>query len=187
MVRFLLLCLPFLQVKKGLLLYRDKGAKMATSYSVGHGVRRRAGNTPSSYTEAAGKSMKRTNQTHEEAMADAAAMGSPRATMSSNPMAVSSDATMSSVDELNAGQLQGAVMPKKNVQAGDPTGMGTKVNRTNIPYNEKLGASYRVSVPFTPTIDPAAGPTMQSARIVPSIQGRENPNFESGIQGASSF
>jgi hypothetical protein len=107
--------------------------------------------------------------------------------MSANPMEVSADATMSSVDELNQGQLQGAVMPKKNTQAGDPTGMGTKQNRTNVPYNEKLGASYRVTVPFTPTIDPAAGPTMQSARIVPSISGRENPNFESGIQGAQNF
>lgn len=179
--------MPFLQAKKGLLLYRDKGAKMATSYSVGHGVRRRAGNTPSSYTEAAGKSMTRKYQTSDEAMADAKAIGSPRATMGTDPMMVSPEATMSSVDEMNAGQLQGAVMPKKNVQAGDPTGMGTKVNRTNIPYNEKLGASYRVSVPFTPTIDPAAGPTMQSARVVPSISGRENPNFESGIQGASSY
>lgn len=158
---------------------------MATSYSVGHGVRRRAGNTPSSYTEAAGKSMSRSHPTSDEAMSAAAAAGSPRASMSMNAGAVSADATMSSVDELNPGQLQGALMPKKNVQAGDPTGMGTKVNRTNVPYGEKLGASYRVSVPFTPTIDPAAGPTMQSARIVPSIQGRENPNFESGIQGAS--
>lgn len=160
---------------------------MATSYSVGHGIRRRGGNTNSSYTEAAGKSMTRKNQTSDEAMANAAAMGSPRVSMSLNPMEVSPDATMGSVDEMNQGQLKGAVMPKKNVQAGDPTGMGTKVNRANVPYNEKLGASYRVSIPFTPTIDPAAGPTMQSARIVPSISGRENPNFESGIQGASNF
>ena len=159
---------------------------MATSYSVGHGMRRRAGDTPSSYTEAAGKSMTRKHQTSDEAMEDAKSMGSPRATMG-DPAAISPEATMSSVDEMNAGQLQGAVMPKKNVQASDPTGMGTKVNRVNVPYGEKLGASYRVSVPFTPTIDPAAGPTMQSARIVPSISGRENPNFESGIQGASSF
>jgi hypothetical protein len=158
---------------------------MATSYSVGHGQRRRAGNINSSYTEAAGKSMTRNHKTSDEAMVDAAAIGSPRATMASKPTDVSADATMSSVDELNQGQLQGAVMPKKGVQAGDPTGMGTKQNRVNVPYNEKLGASYRVSVPFTPTIDPAAGPTMQSARVIPSIQGRTNPNFESGIQGAS--
>jgi hypothetical protein len=168
--------LPLLQHKKGLLLYRDKGAIMATNYSVGHGQRRRGGNTKSSYTEAAGKSMTRNHQTHDEAMADAAAMGSPRATMGMDAYAVSADPA-----------LVGTQVPKKNIQAGDPTGMGTKVNKTNVLYNEKLGASYRVSVPSTPTIDPAAGPTMQSARVVPSISGRENANFESGIQGASSY
>lgn len=149
---------------------------MATSYSVGHGVRRRAGNTKSSYTEAAGKSMTRNHQTHDEAMTDAASAGSARATMGMDAYSVSA-----------APALTGTPVPKKNLQAGDPTGMGTKVNKTNIPYNEKLGASYRVSASYTPTIDPAAGPTMQSARIVPSISGRENPNFESGIQGASSY
>ena len=174
MVRFPQLCLPFLQAKKGLLLYRDKGAKMATNYSVGHAMRRRGGNTKSSYTEAAGKSMARKHQTTDEAMMDAKALGSPRATMGMDAYQV--DASPA---------LVGTQVPKKNVQAGDPNGMGTKVNRTNVPYNEKLGAKYKVSVPFTPVIDPAAGPTMQSARIVPSISGRENPNFESGIQGSS--
>jgi len=149
---------------------------MATKYSVGHGQRRRAGNTKSSYTEAAGKSMARKHATTDEAMSQAAGMGSPRATMGMDAYNVSA-----------APALVGTQMPKKNLQAGDPTGMGTKVNHVNIPYNEKLGASYRVTVPFTPTIDPAAGPTMQSARVVPSIAGRENPNFESGIQGASSY
>ena len=159
---------------------------MASWTSMGHGMRRRTG-TPSNHHESAGKSMSRNYPTSDEAMSAAAAAGSPRASMAVNPMAVSADATMSSVDEVNNAQLQGALVPKKNVQAGDPTGMGTKQNRVNVPYNEKLGASYRVSVPFTPTIDPAAGPTMQSARIVPSISGRENPNFESGIQGAQNF
>lgn len=149
---------------------------MATSYSVGHGIRRRGTSTQSSYTEAAGKSMARKHATTDEAMSQAAGMGSPRATMGMDAYSVSA-----------APALTGTPFPKKNVQAGDPTGMGTKVNRVNLPYNEKLGASYRVSVPYTPTIDPAAGPTMQSARVVPSIAGRENPNFESGIQGASSY
>ena len=149
---------------------------MATSYSVGHGMRRRGGSTPSSYTEAAGKSMARNHATTDEAMTQAAAMGSPRATMGMDAYNVSA-----------APALAGTPVPKKNLQAGDPTGMGTKANHANVLYNEKLGASYRVTVPFTPTIDPAAGPTMQSARVVPSISGRENPNFESGIQGASSY
>lgn len=159
---------------------------MASWTSMGHGMRRRTG-APSNHHESTGNSMARSHPTSDEALSAAAAAGSPRASMAVNPMAVSADATLSSVDEVNTAQLQGTLVPKKNVHAGDPTGMGTKVNKTNVPYNEKLGASYRVSVPFTPTIDPAAGPTMQSARIVPSISGRENPNFESGIQGAQNF
>jgi hypothetical protein len=88
---------------------------------------------------------------------------------------------MDSVDEVNPGQFQGTLVPKKNVQAGDPTNPGSKVNRQNI---ERVGAQYRISVPFTPTIDPAAGPTMANARIVASVSGRSNPNFESGMQSA---
>jgi hypothetical protein len=47
---------------------------------------------------------------------------------------------------------------------------------------ERVGATYRVNANMGATIDPAAGATMASARIIPSIQGRQNPNFESGIQ-----
>jgi len=148
---------------------------MANWASMGHGMRRRTG-TPSNHHESAGKSMSRKHATSDEAMSAAATAGSPRATMGMDAYSVNAAPT-----------LEGTLVPKKGVQAGDPTGMGTKVNKANVPYNEKLGASYRVSVPFTPTIDPAAGPTMQSARIVPSISGRENPNFESGIQGAQNF
>jgi hypothetical protein len=60
--------------------------------------------------------------------------------------------------------------------------MGTKVNRENI---ERIGASYHISVPYTPTIDPAAGPTMANARIIPSVAGRANPNFQGGIEASS--
>jgi hypothetical protein len=79
--------------------------------------------------------------------------------------------------------LEGTLVPKKNVQAGDPTGMGTKQNRQNI---EKVGASYRVAPKASfVQIDPAAGPTLANARMIPSIQGRSNPNFDSGIQASS--
>ena len=145
---------------------------MAAWASQGHGMRRRTG-APSNHHESAGKSMNRNHATSDEAMSSAAAAGSPRATMGMDAYQVSEPPAM-----------VGTQVPKKNVQAADPTNPGSKQNRVNI---EKLGASYRVSVPFTPTIDPAAGPTMQSARIVPSVPGRENPNFESGIQGAQNF
>jgi hypothetical protein len=73
-------------------------------------------------------------------------------------------------------------MPRKNTQAADPTGAGSKQNRTNI---ENIGATYRVQPKSTfVQLDPSAGPTMANARIVPSVQGRTNPNFESGIQAS---
>lgn len=135
---------------------------MATRFSVGHGMRRRNG-TPSHPLEAVGNMKNRSHMTHHEAVDAAASVGSPRLPISAVPA------------------LQGTLIPKKNTQAGDPTNPGSKANRQNI---ERIGASYRISVPFTPTIDPAAGPTMANARIIPSVPGR-TPNFGSGIQAAN--
>lgn len=148
---------------------------MANWTDMGHGMRRRAG-APTNHHEAAGKNMARNHKTSDEAHDMAKGMGSARIPMGMDAYQV----TPSQIPT-------GTQIPKKNVQAADPTGMGSKGNRVNVPYNESLGAKYRVSVPFTPTIDPAAGPTMASARVVPSISGRANPNFESGIQGATGF
>lgn len=75
----------------------------------------------------------------------------------------------------------GIMVPRKNTQAADPTA-GGKANRVNV---EKIGATYRVQPKATYVqIDPAAGPTMANARIVPSVQGRISPNFESGNQAS---
>lgn len=127
---------------------------MASWTSLGHAMRRRVG-APSNHLESAGKSMTRNHPTHHEAYEAAAEVGSPRIPMGTAPV------------------LKGTLVPKKNTQAADPANPGSKANRTNI---ERIGATYRVSVPFTPTIDPAAGPTMANARIIPSVQGR-NGNF----------
>lgn len=137
---------------------------MATPYSIGHGMRRRMG-IPSNPLETAGKSMARNHVTHEEAYDAAAQVGSPRIPVSASPV------------------LEGTLVPKKSTQAGDPTA-GGKVNRPNVPYQERNGGQYRITVPFTPTIDPAAGPTMANARIIPSVAGRVNPNFQGGVQAA---
>lgn len=135
---------------------------MATPFSIGHGMRRRNG-TPSSSLEAVGNMRNRTHLTHHEAVDAAAQVGSPRLPISAAPA------------------LQGTLIPKKNTQAGDPTNPGSKANRQNI---ERIGAQYHISVPFTPTIDPAAGPTMANAKIVPSVAGR-TPNFGAGLEAAS--
>lgn len=135
---------------------------MASWASMGHGMRRRTG-APSNHLESAGKSMARNHQTHEEAYDAAAAAGSVRIPI--GPAAV-------------APVEVGTAVPRKNVQAGDPTNPGSKANRANI---ENIGATYRVQPKSTfIQLDPAAGPTMASARVVPSVQGRVLPNFESG-------
>lgn len=141
----------------------------------GHAMRRRE-YAPMSHLEAAGPSAGRDHDTAEEQYTMAKNQNSPRVSVGDNMMDGADEALSSSV----GGSTAGTLVPKKNVQAGDPTA-GGKANRTNVPYNEKLGASYRVSVPFTPTVDPTAGPTMANARIIPSVQGRQNPNFQNAI------
>jgi hypothetical protein len=139
---------------------------MATQYSVGHGMRRRSG-IPSNPLEAAGKSMARMHKTSDEAHSDAAAAGSVRV-----PIGAAAPAPA----------LQGTLVPKKNVQAADPTNPGSKQNRQNI---EVLGATYMVQPKTTfVQLDPAAGPTMANARIIPSVAGRAVPNFESGNEAS---
>lgn len=139
---------------------------MASWSDQGHGMRRRSG-APSNHLESAGKSMARTHQTSDEAYSDAGAAGNVRIPVG---------------NAVTTTDYTGTLVPKKNTQAGDPTS-GGKSNRANI---ERIGASYRIQPKSTfVQIDPAAGPTMANARTIPSIQGRANPNFESGIQNST--
>jgi hypothetical protein len=129
-------------------------------------MRRRSG-IPSSYTEAAGKNMAaRYHNTSEENYEAAAAAGSVRI-----PVGAAKTYTGS----------QGTPVSKKSAK-GDVQ-LGAKVNRTNI---ENIGASYRIQPNVSATVvDPAVGPTMANGRVVPSVQGRVAPNFESGMQASS--
>ena len=152
---------------------------MASWSSLGHGMRRRTG-APSNHLESAGKSMARTHMTSDEAYAAARAAGSTRIPVGGGSLDAS---VYGQMDEINPGQMRGTLMPRKNTQAADPTNPGSKKNRVNV--QEKGGASYRVQPKSTYVeLDPAAGPTMANARTIPSIQGRENPNFESGMQAS---
>ena len=143
---------------------------MAKWTSMGHGMRKRMG-APSNHLEAAGKSMARKNATSDEAYEQSGG-NSARVPMG-----------MDAYEVAAAPALQGTLVGKHNVQAGDPTA-GGKANHANVLYNERLGAAYTVKAAFGATIDPAAGATMANARIVPSVAGRQNPNFESGEQSA---
>jgi len=151
---------------------------MATQYSVGHGMRRRNG-TPSNPLETAGPAMARSHKTSDEHHADAAMAGSHRIAIGQGSPDMSAYGQM---DEINPAQMRGTLMPRNNVQAGDPTNPGSKQNRQNI---EVIGASYRVAPKaMFVQLDPAAGPTMANARIIPSVSGRSNPNFQGGNEAS---
>lgn len=144
---------------------------MATWASTGHAIRRRAG-MPSSHHESAGTSMSRNLPTPEEVLASADHAASPRKYMGFDSAKFSSP---------SADPDQGTLVGRKNVQAGDPTA-GGKANRKNVlagsaVQSEKMGAAYRIKAAFPAPMSPEAGATMANARIVPSVQGRQAPNF----------
>lgn len=149
---------------------------MAKWTDLGHAMRRRMG-APSNHHEAAGNKMDRNHMTPEEVLASAEHANSGRRYMGLDVAKFNNESGTPEV---------GTLMPKKNVQASDPTA-GGKANRSNIPagnaaQSERMGARYRTEVKFAPTIAPEAGPTGQSARVIQSIAGRQNPNFQDGMQ-----
>jgi len=147
---------------------------MASWTSMGHAMRRRMG-APSNHHEEAGKNMARNHMTPEEVISSAEHKNSAR-------RYVGQSVGFSSP---SAAPAKGTLMPKKNTQAADPTA-GGKANRTNMlagdaVASERMGARYRTTVNFAPTIDPAAGPTMANAKTVRSVAGRQAPNFGDGM------
>jgi len=143
---------------------------MASWTSMGHAMRRRMG-APSNHLEAAGKSMTRNHMTPEEIIASAEHANSARRYMGQNSMGVEA-----------VSPERGTPMPRKNTQSADPTA-GGKTNRVNVSagnaaQSERAGAKYRLTASF-PTVDPAAGPTMANAKIIPSVMG-QSANFVGG-------
>ena len=151
---------------------------MATWTSMGHAMRRRMG-APSNHHEAAGKGMSRNNMTPEEVIASAEHANSPRRYMGMDAAQFNNVSGTPSV---------GKLMPKKNTQAADPTA-GGKANKTNVlvgnsAASERMGAQYRVTAKFPAIHSSEAGATMMNAKIIPSVAGRQNPNFQSGTDSA---
>lgn len=150
---------------------------MAKWTDMGAAMRRRIG-APSNHLEAAGDNMARSNMTSDEAHEAAKNANSARVSMGDGPI----DSPLEVLSpEQNAPQ-KGTLIAKKSTQSADPT-YGGKANRVNV--QEKLGATYRVNATYSPQHDAAAGATMANARIVPSVLGRQNPNFQGGIQDSS--
>jgi hypothetical protein len=137
---------------------------MATWTSMGHAMRRRMG-APSNHHEAAGKSMSK-NLTPEQITASGA-----RAYMGSAAGGFTSP---------SATPVAGKLMPKKNTQAADPT-INNKANRQNI---ERKGAQYRITAKMPAPTNVEAGSTMANAKIIPSVMGKQTPNFNNGVDSA---
>lgn len=146
---------------------------MANWASLGHGMRRRSG-LPSNHHEETGEDMGRQHYTADEVSEMAHNAGSARV-----PMGDEAYTGAGQQDELDADQFAGQLVPKNSTQAMDPSNPGSKQNRVNI---ERIGATYRVTASTTHFMDPTLGPTQQGGRIVPSVLGRQNPNFQGGEQ-----
>lgn len=80
----------------------------------------------------------------------------------------------------SANPVAGTLVPKKNVAAGDPAMTGVGI-RSNIPYGERNGASYKTTARYMKPTDPAAGLTQANGRIIsPSIR-RQSDSFGEGV------
>ena len=137
---------------------------MATWTSLGHAMRRRMG-APSSHLESAGKKMSK-DISPEQIVASGA-----RAYMGSDA---------NKFNNVSGTPAVGKLMPKKNTQAADST-IANKVNKQNI---ERKGAQYRITAKMPAQTSPEAGATMMNARTIPSVVGRQNPNFQGGMGDA---
>lgn len=137
---------------------------MATWTSMGHAMRRRMG-APTNHHEATGKSMSK-DLSPEQVIASGA-----RAYMGSAAGGFTSP---------SATPVAGKLIPKKSTQAGDPT-ITDKANRQNV---ERKGAQHRITAKMPAPINIEAAPTMANARIVPSVAGRQAPNFNNGVDSA---
>lgn len=126
---------------------------MAYWAGLGHAIRDRQG-LPSNHLEAMESPVASKYETVDQAAQAHAAAGSAKIPVGLTNLAQPTP--------------RGTRVPRKNTQSADPTA-GGKANRTNI---ERNGAAYRITANIAPSHDPVAGPTMQSARILPSVHGR---------------
>lgn len=149
---------------------------MAVWSGLGHAVRRRMG-LSSSHLESAGKMKNRNIDTPEEVLSSAAQSASPRRYVGMD---------YSGVTNVSAKPLKGKLMPRKNTQAAEPM-YGTKANRKNVSagnaaQSERMGARYTIGAKFPAVHSVEASATMANAKIVPSVSGRQSPDFNYGAK-----
>ena len=105
----------------------------------------------------------------EEALAGMARIGAPRQPMGNQAY------TLNSVP----GTGRATLMPRRNTQAGDPYGMGTKQNRVYGSL-DRNGARHGVSVSYAAPISIEAAATQANGRIIPCCVPRDRVNFDLG-------
>ena len=148
---------------------------MANWSSMGHALRRRMG-IPSSHSESVGTMKNRNIDTPEEVLASAAHASSPRRYVGQD---------LSGVTNVSAKPLKGTLVKKKNTQAGDPT-IANKANRKNVSagsaaQSERMGARYTIGAKFPAVHSAEASATMANAKMIPSVSGRQAPDFNYGM------
>ena len=108
----------------------------------------------------------------DEALAGMARIGAPR-----QPMG---NAIYSTVENASGAPSKHTIqMPKKNKQAGDPTAMGTKVNR-QFGSLDRNGPRFGIGVNYAAPVSPEAAATQANGRIFKSAINRDRVNFDMG-------
>lgn len=150
---------------------------MAKWTDMGAAMRRRIG-APSNHLESAGNSMARSHMTSDEAHEVAKNANSAKVSLGDGQI----DSPLEVMSPEQNAPLKGKLIPKQSTQSADPTAYGQAVRQNVL---QKMGATYRVNATYSPQHDVTAGATMANARIIPSILGRQNPNFQGGITDSS--
>jgi hypothetical protein len=106
----------------------------------------------------------------EEALAGMAKVGAPRTPMGLLGVQFSAP---------SAAPESGNKVPKNSGKGVDPAiqGKGTR----NAVMGEQKGGAYSIGDSYMKQTEPAAGATMQHARLFKSVIQRSKPNFQSGI------
>ncbi len=105
---------------------------------------------------------------------------SPEAVIASakRPMGALEDTNPHAV--ANEGGYGGTLVPHGHTTNGDPTVQ--VIGHRSPVIDENIGASYRMDFGLDRPVEPAAGPTMQNARILPSKSGFKD-SFQGGMGG----
>ena len=145
--------------------------------SSGSAVRRRSG-APTNHFDSVGSRGRVNLPTPEEALAGMAAVGSPRVPMGTS---MAHDFT-----NVSGSPQRGTLVPRHDQggavyedQTVPPASPGFRMGRPAI-EQERLGASYRVTVGVPAPLLAEAAPTQANGRIVPATVVREG-NFEDAM------